>query len=227
VTTGAQRARVRRILARLDEVFGPLEPPHAADPLEELVLTVLSQHTSDRNAERAFADLRRVYPTWQGVTDAPESELARAIRHGGLANTKAPRIREILREVRDREGEFDLGRLAVLPDNELRAYLVSLPGVGPKTAAVVMSFSLGRDTLPVDTHVHRTTIRLGLVPAKTSADKADRLLHDLVPEGSRTPLHVGLIRLGREVCKAPVPRCAVCPLARMCPSRPGGPGLSG
>lgn len=219
MSRSAQRARIRRIVARLDEVFGPLEPPRVADPLDELVLTVLSQHTSDLNAARAFADMRRDYPTWKQVVDAPERSFAEAIRHGGLANTKAPRIQEILREVRDREGAFDLMRLSSMTDEGARDYLMSLPGVGPKTAAVVMSFSLGHDTLPVDTHVHRVTGRLGLIPAKTSADKADRMLHDLVPDGLRTPLHVGLISLGRQVCKAQRPECGGCPVARMCPSR--------
>ena len=219
MSRGAQRARIRRVVARLEEVFGPLEPPRVADPLDELVLTVLSQHTSDPNAERAFADMRSAYPTWQAIVDAPERSLADSIRHGGLANTKAPRIQEVLREVRDREGAFDLMRLTSMTDEGARDYLMSLPGVGPKTAAVVMSFSLGRDTLPVDTHVHRVTGRLGLIPVKTSADKADRILFDLVPDGLRTPLHVGLIALGRQVCKAQRPECGGCPVARMCPSR--------
>jgi endonuclease-3 len=107
-----------------------------------------------------------------------------------------------------------------MSDDEVRTYLMSLPGVGPKTAAVVMSFSLRRDTLPVDTHVHRVTRRLGLVPERASAERADRLLHDLVPAGLRTPLHVGFIRLGREICKATVPRCRECPLRTGCPSAP-------
>ena len=101
-----------------------------------------------------------------------------------------------------------------------RAYLTSLPGVGPKTAAVVLSFALGRDAIPVDTHVHRVSQRLGLIPANTSAEKADRMLHDLVPDGLRTPLHVALIRLGREICKAPTPLCRQCPLNDLCPTAP-------
>ena len=107
-----------------------------------------------------------------------------------------------------------------LPDDEARAELLSLPGVGPKTAAVVLSFSLGRDAMPVDTHVHRVAGRLGLVPPKTSAERADRLLHELVPDGLRTSLHVALIRLGREVCRAPIPRCRRCPLNDICPTAP-------
>lgn len=216
----ATSRRVRAILRRLQRHFGELEPPRAVDPLEELILTVLSQHTSDLNAERAFGELRRAYPTWDGVVAAPTPRLADAIRSGGLANTKAPRIQAILREVREREGAFDLSVLRTLADADARAYLTSLPGIGPKTAAVVLSFALGRDAIPVDTHVHRTSRRLGLVPPKSSAERADRLLHDLVPDGLRTPLHVGLIRLGREICKAPTPQCRRCPLKDLCPTAP-------
>jgi endonuclease-3 len=212
--------RIRAILRRLEKRFGELTPPRAEDPLDELVLTVLSQHTSDLNAGRAFSGLRAAFPTWDQVVEVPSTRVADAIRSGGLANTKAPRIQAILREVDRREGSFDLSRLRLLSDAEARAYLTSLPGIGPKTAAVVLSFALGRDAIPVDTHVHRTARRLGLVPPKASAERADRLLHDLVPDGLRTPLHVGLIRLGREICKAPTPRCRICPLVDLCPTAP-------
>jgi endonuclease-3 len=212
--------RVRAIVRRLERRFGALVPPRAADPLDELILTVLSQHTSDVNADRAFASLRAAFPTWASVVAAPEPAVADAIRSGGLANTKAPRIQAILREVHDREGAYDLSRLRDVSDADARAYLTSLPGIGPKTAAVVLSFALGRDAIPVDTHVHRVARRLGLVPPKATAEQADRLLHDLVPEGLRTRLHVGLIRLGREICKAPTPRCNVCPLKDLCPTAP-------
>ena len=208
------------MLNRLRKRYGDLLPPRRSDPLEELILTVLSQHTSDVNAERAFEGLRAAFPTWDAVVRAPTRSVADAIRSGGLADTKAPRIQAILREVEARRGAFDLSSLAELSDDEAREELVSLPGVGPKTAAVVLSFSLGRDAMPVDTHVHRVTRRLGLVPPKTSAERADRLLHELVPEGLRTPLHVALIRLGREICKAPTPRCRICPLKDICPTAP-------
>ena len=219
IAATATPRRVRAILGRLQKRWGSMEPPRLVDPLEELVLTVLSQHTSDLNAGRAFEQLRAAFPTWQQVVDARSAAVADAIRSGGLANSKAPRIQAILREIRDREGGFDLEVLRSLPDDEARAYLTSLPGVGPKTAAVVLSFALGRDAIPVDTHVHRVSTRLGLVP-KTSAERADRLLHDLVPDGLRTPLHVALIRLGREICKAPTPLCRLCPLKDLCPTAP-------
>ena len=217
---GVLRRRARTVLDRLRKRYGDLVPPRRSDPLEELILTVLSQHTSDVNAERSFEGLRAAFPTWGALVRAPTRSVADAIRSGGLADTKAPRIQAILREVEARRGAFDLSFLAELSDDEARAELVSLPGVGPKTAAVVLSFSLGRDAMPVDTHVHRVTRRLGLVPPKTSAERADRLLHELVPEGLRTPLHVALIRLGREICKAPTPRCRICPLKDICPTAP-------
>jgi endonuclease III len=216
------RRRIGAIFRRLDTYFeGELAPPRAADPLDELILTVLSQHTSDINAERAFSDLQRVFPGgWQQVVDAATVGVADAIRSGGLANSKAPRIQAILREVRDREGSFDLSRLRAMSDSEARDYLIGLPGIGPKTAAVVLSFALGRDAMPVDTHVHRVTKRLGLIPPKATAERADRILHELVPDGMRTPLHVAFIRLGREICKAPTPRCRQCPLKDLCPTAP-------
>jgi endonuclease-3 len=219
--------RIRAIANRLAKRFGPLEPPRAVDPLDELVLTVLSQHTSDLNAERAFEALRRAFPRgWPQIVDAPTEAVADSIRRGGLANSKAPRIQAILREVRDREGAFDLSALRAMRDAEARDYLMSLPGIGPKTAAVVMSFALGRDAMPVDTHVHRVTKRLGLIPPKASAERADRLLHELIPDGLRTPMHVGFIRLGREICKAPIPRCRLCPLKDLCPTAPRYLGLA-
>ena len=217
---GVLRRRARTVLNRLRKRYGELVPPRRTDPLEELILTVLSQHTSDVNAERAFEALRAAFPSWEDVVRAPTRAVADAIRSGGLADTKAPRIQEILREVEERRGAFDLSYLAELSDEDARAELVSLPGVGPKTAAVVLSFALGRDAMPVDTHVHRVTRRLGLVPPTTSAERADRILHELVPEGLRTPLHVALIRLGREICKAPTPRCGICPLKDICPTAP-------
>jgi endonuclease-3 len=216
--SGAGRRQLSAIARRLVRRFGELRPPRRSDPLDELILTVLSQHTSDVNAQRAFDRLRAALPAWDDVVAAPASAVAEAIRSGGLSKTKAPRIQAILREIREREGGFDLGRLRRLPDEAVRDYLATLPGVGPKTAAVVMAFSLGRPVLPVDTHVHRVTARLGLVPAKSSAEVAHRLLEAMVPPDLRIPLHVGWIRLGREICKAGRPRCEICPLNDLCPT---------
>lgn len=211
--------RLRALVRRLERRYGALETPRSLDALDELILTVLSQHTSDVNAERAFGLLRDRYPSWGSVVAAPWEEVADTIRSGGLANTKARRIQAILCEVRDREGRFDLSSLQGRPDAGVRDYLSSLPGVGPKTVAVVMAFALGRETIPVDTHVHRVATRLGLVP-KTSAERAQRLLEDGVPDALKTPLHVGLIRHGRETCRAPWPSCEDCVVFELCPSGP-------
>jgi endonuclease-3 len=154
------------------------------------------------------------------VVRARPGEVADAIRSGGLANTKAPRIQAILLEVHEREGRYDLTSLRAMSDADATEYLASLPGVGPKTAAVVLAFSLGRDAMPVDTHVHRVTTRLGWIPPRTTEANAHRVLFELVPAEIRVPLHVGLIRLGREVCKAGRPRCEDCPLFELCPTGP-------
>jgi endonuclease-3 len=162
--------------------------------------------------------MRERYPTWEQLASARTSDLVDAIRPGGLANVKAPRILAVLREIRDREGSFDLSWMDAAPDGEILDYLTSLPGVGPKTAACVLAFSLGRPALPVDTHVHRVAGRLGLVPPRATAVQAQVVLEALVPPRLRVPMHVGLIRHGREICKAGRPRCEVCPLRDLCPS---------
>lgn len=219
------RRTVRAIHRRLVKHFDALEVPRRADPLDELISTVLSQHTSDANADRAFRSLRSRYPTWEAVVRVRPLALADVIRSGGLANTKAPRIQAILREIHEREGRYDLSFLRRRSDSEVREYLMSLPGVGPKTVAVVLAFSLGRDAIPVDTHVHRVTKRLGLVPPGSSAERAHAILEELVPAPIRVELHVGLIRLGREICKAGRPRCEDCPLMDVCPTAPSVLGV--
>jgi len=213
-------SRVREIHRRLARRFGPLDPPRRLDPLEELILTVLSQNTSDVNRDRAYAALRERFPTWESLAGAPVAAVADAIRPGGLANTKAPRILAILRAVLDREGSLDLGWMEHAPDREVRDYLVSLPGVGPKTAACVLAFSLGRPALPVDTHVHRAGRRLGLIPPTVGAGPAHAVMEELVPPKLRVSMHVGLIRLGRQICKPGRPLCEDCPLRDLCPTAP-------
>ena len=183
-------------------------------------MTVLSQHTSDLNTARAFGNLKRRFPNWSSVRDADPTELADVIRSGGLADTKSVRIQRILGEIDEREGELDLRRLNDLDDQEVEGYLVSLPGVGPKTAACVLLFSMGRDAFPVDTHVHRVATRLGLIPPKATAEQAHRLLQPgIVPE-LRYEFHMQLIKHGREVCKPARPLCSDCVLFDLCASGP-------
>jgi endonuclease III len=206
----------RAVLRLLRSQGGPFQPKPALPPLDELIATVLSQHTSDRNSERAFATLRERFPTWAGVLEAPTEAVADAIRAGGIANQKAVRIQRILAEIEAREGRLDLARLEDLPDAEVEAYLTSLPGVGPKTAACVLVFAMGRAAFPVDTHVHRVATRLGWVPAGTGAAEAHGLLRRRVPADIRYDLHLALVAHGRTTCRARRPRCGACPLLRFC-----------
>ena len=211
-------ARLRAILARLRREYGrPVGNPHRA-PIDELVLTVLSQNTNDRNRDVAYGRLRERFNSWDAVRDAPVEEVEEAIRPGGLAPTKAVRIQEILRAI----GDDDLGWLEHAPLEEARAYLCALPGVGRKTAACVLLFSFGRPDVPVDTHVYRVGSRLGLfrpgAPLEEAHDEMLRLSRGADPYEA----HVALIRHGRRTCVARAPRCGECPLRRMCPY-PRGP----
>jgi len=181
------------------------------------VLTVLSQHTSDTNRDRAYEDLRRRFPTWDEVADAPLPALARAIRRGGLGPTKAVRIRAMLRAIRESGVALDDLAFTRVGDQELWDTLVALPGVGPKTAACVLLFSLDRPYFPVDTHVHRLARRLGLVPPRADAVATQAAFQASVPDDEMYPLHMNLIRHGRAVCVAQRPRCSECVLRALCP----------
>lgn len=205
------------VLERLADEHGPLDPPTRRPPIDELVRTILSQNTSDVNSDRAFAALCERFADWDEAADASVAEIEEAIRSGGLAKQKAPRIRSALRDVRQHRGEIDLDFLTELPDDEALAFLESMDGVGPKTAACVLAFSLERPVVPVDTHVHRVSKRLGLIGPKTSAAKAHAELEAVVAPPDRVPLHVALIRHGRGVCRARDPRCDDCVLGDVCP----------
>jgi endonuclease III len=210
------RGRVARIRARLAEVYGvPVAKPHG-DPLAELVLTVLSQSTNDRNRDVAFLRLRERFPTWEAVRDAPLEEIEEAIRPGGISKVKSARIQAILRAIGD---PLDLEWMREAPVAESQDYLCALPGVGRKTAACVLLFSFGLRDVPVDTHVSRVGTRLGLLrPKAPFAELHDEML-DLTPEGAELEFHVNLLRHGRRTCHAQRPACGVCALRRMCPSR--------
>ena len=209
--------RVAEIERRLDDYFGVIAPEIRNDPIAELVGTILSQNTSDVNSERAYLALRERFPSWEAVLDADDAEIVEAIRAGGLAQVKGPRIKQVLERIADDRGDISLDFLTDLPPAEARAYLLSLPGVGVKTAACVQVFACGQPALPVDTHVHRLATRLGLIPPGTNAERAHDLLEEMVPPERRYSMHVHLIRLGREICKAQRPRCPECPLLEVCP----------
>jgi endonuclease-3 len=211
------RVRLRTIGRRLAKAYGDPPAPRRLPPIEELVLTILSQNTSDTNRDRAYADLRRALPSWDEVADAPASAIARAIRRGGLAPTKAPRLKGALRTLRQRGVPLDESGLRDLADRELWELLVSLPGVGPKTAACVLLFSLDRPYFPVDTHVYRVARRLGLLPPATDPVRAQATLQAALSPEDMYPVHMNLIRHGRHVCVAQRPICSECVLAELCP----------
>ncbi len=209
--------RLRAIALRLRKLYGAPPAPRRLPPLDELILTVLSQHTSDTNRDRAYADLRARFPSWDDVADAPLPAIARAVHRGGLGPTKAVRIRGILRALRERGLALDERALSRMRSRALWDLLVSLPGVGPKTAACVLLFSLDRPYFPVDTHVHRVARRLGLVDERADAVVAQEELQASVPPGEMYALHMHLIRHGREVCIARRPHCSQCVLSSLCP----------
>lgn len=202
----------------LAELYGEPESQPHSDAVAELVLTVLSQNTSDRNSGRAFVQLMRRYPDWDAVAEAPIEELIATIQTGGLAQQKAPRIKRILEAVRERAPNWNLAFLEEEPLEEARTWLRGLPGVGPKTAACVLLFALGRPALPVDTHVERVAKRLALVPPKTTPEQAHERLEALVPTEQYYRFHMLLIKHGRRTCGARAPSCEACPLEAVCPS---------
>jgi endonuclease-3 len=206
----------QEIIDILSGYYGKPEWRPHWDPMSELVLTLLSQNTSDTNSGRAFSRLLQKYPDWAAVLRAPLPELEETIRPGGLAPTKAPRMQAMLAEIQQRTGNFDLSLLETMPIEEARTWLTTLPAVGPKTAACVLLFGLGRPGMPVDTHVHRLAIRLGLVGEKTPPDKAQTYLEGLIPPEDHYIFHILLIRHGRHLCSARAPACEVCPLKPRC-----------
>ncbi len=230
-----RRWTARQVITRLTAA-APLPPWRPSqDAVAEIVLTLLSQNTSDTNSGRAFQQLLRRFPTWDAVIDAPAAEVEAAIRTGGLAQRKAPRLQAVLGTLRsqgeaaktDGGWEEAVGEgLRTLPLADAKAWLTSLPGIGPKTAAVVLLFALGRPALPVDTHVQRVSQRLGLIDEKMDAQRAHAALEAQMAPEDYYAYHVAVIRHGRSVCKAQRPRCGICVLAARCPSadpaRPGG-----
>jgi endonuclease-3 len=201
------------------------------DPISELVSTILSQNTNDVNRDRAFSRLRERFPDWEAVRDADVEAVKEAIAISGLANHKGPAIQRALRHISERTPPIPMGTdarahsdardlslefLRDLPVEEAKAWLTAIKGVGPKTAAIVLLFSLGRPAFPVDTHVHRVTGRLGLIGPKVTREQAHILLEELLPEDLYYAFHLNVIRHGREVCTARNPRCEACALADLC-----------
>ncbi len=198
------------------DIYGlPQWRPHL-DPISEVVSTILSQNTSDGNRDKAFDRLRARFATWEAVRDAPVAAIEEAIRPAGLAQQKAPRIKAALQFITQERGELTLDFLKELPVDQAKAWLTQVKGIGPKTAAIILLFSLGMPAFPVDTHVHRVSRRLGLIGPKVSAEKAHDLLEALLPAEVYYPFHLNVIRHGREICNARAPRCEICPLQTLC-----------
>ncbi|TET18360.1 MAG: endonuclease III [Dehalococcoidia bacterium] len=209
---------INEITRLLAEEYGNLSWSQHRDPLSELIMTILSQNTSDHNSRRAFDRLITTFGNWQAVAEANVEEIAQAIRYGGLAQVKAPRIKKMLDQISAQRGSLDLMFLQELPLAEAKAWLQGLPGVGPKTASCVLLFSLGKPALPVDTHIHRVAKRLGVIDSRASAERAHEILGAMVPAEDVYQFHIHMIEHGRRVCKAQRPHCHQCVLRQVCPT---------
>lgn len=201
----------------LAQTYGDRRWRKHAEPIDELVATVLSQHTNDVNRDKAFKQLKRRFPSWEQVLNAPVRSIAAAIKPAGLSNQKAPRIKAMLKEIAEANGgKLSLDFLADMPVPEAMEWLRKLPGVGPKTAACVLLFSFGKPIFPVDTHIYRISKRLGWLDEKVSEAKANELLDKVVPNEIKYRLHLNMIAHGRKVCKPQNPRCDECALKHLC-----------
>jgi len=209
-----------KVYNKLIEAFGEPIWRNPLPPVDELVSTILSQNTNDVNRDRAFDSLRAKFPTWKDVRDADTDDVIEAVRVAGLANQKGPRLQQVLRDITKERGLLDLSFLEGMPLEEARAWLTKFKGVGPKTAAIVLCFSLNMPAFPVDTHVYRVTGRIGLRPEKMTVEQAHPYLEDVFPPETYYAAHLNIIRLGREVCVARKPNCPVCPVRDLCDFEP-------
>lgn len=211
-----KKSRVKYITQNLEAAYGIPINDDPCDPLDELILTILSQSTTDINSRRAFESLKRRFPDWESASRARPSSIAAAIKSGGLANAKSLVIKNALNEIKARRGALDLSFLQTAPIEEARSFLTSLAGIGPKTAACVLLFACDRKIFPMDTHILRITKRAGLVPEKFSDEQAHQLMEKLIPPKKHYSLHVNLIRHGRQICRPQNPKCDKCPLIEHC-----------
>jgi endonuclease-3 len=223
VTSEASPSKKEQIT--LQEAFHLLEREQGVaewapryDGISELIYTILSQHNSDLNTLRAYESLRDAFGAWEQVAEADQEDIARAIWIGGLSKVKAPRIKAVLKDIQGKQGNLDLSFLGRMPMPEAKAWLRELPGVGPKTAAIVLCFAMGMPAMPVDTHIYRVSKRLGFIDPKTTAEQAHDLLEAVIDPDQVFAFHVYLITHGRRVCKARRPLCQECVLNKGCPS---------
>lgn len=216
MTVDSLREKYATVYRVLNETYGrPVWESHGP-PLDVLVATILSQATADVNTSRAFAELTARFPDWESVMNAPTETIVAAIRSAGLSNVKGPRIQNALRHVYRERRELSLSFLEDMTTAQALAWLTNIEGIGPKTASIILLFAFGRDAFPVDTHVHRVTGRLGLIPPRMSAEKAHAFLAELGPPETYYPIHINLIRHGRQICHARSPQCHICPLQDWC-----------
>jgi endonuclease-3 len=206
----------REVHCRLLEKYGDPSWRNSLPILDELISTILSQNTNDNNRDRAFTKLKRTFNSWEDVRDADEISVIEAIRSAGLANQKGPRIQIILRQITAERNSLDLDFLREKSTDDAMDWLIKFNGVGPKTAAIVILFSLGKPAFPVDTHIQRVSGRIGLRPEKMSIEQAHRHLGELFPPETYQAAHLNIIRLGREVCHPRQPECEKCALQSLC-----------
>ena len=212
-------SQVGEVILALSTEYGPFHEEPRLDPAHELVFTILSQHTSDINSARAFQLLLEKFGTLEAVANADVGSIEAAISPGGLAKVKAPRIKQVLNMILELNGSLDLSFLREMPLKEAKEWLRQLPGIGPKSAGIILSFSLGLPAMAIDTHIYRVCQRLGLIGPKTNVDKAHEILESAVEPTQVYPFHVGFITHGRQVCKAQRPKCGECVVSVKCPSR--------
>ncbi len=210
------KKRAIKIHETLLKAFGDPIWRNPLPAIDELVSTILSQNTNDINRDRAFNALRAKFPTWEQVRDAQAADVIAAIKTAGLANQKGPRIQQVLRSITEERGSLNLDFLADLPTEQARAWLMKFNGVGPKTAAIVLCFSLNKPAFPVDTHIYRVSGRIGLRPDKMTVEQAHPHLESIFPPETYYAAHLNIIRLGREICQARKPNCPKCPVIKLC-----------
>ena len=209
---------IEEVIKLLEQEYGPRKWQPDRDPIDVLIGTILSQNTSDANSGRAFASIKASFDSWEAVASAPAEHIAQVIKSGGLFQIKAVRIKQVLDQIKKEQGRISLDSLRAMHMAEAEDYLMRLPGVGHKTASCVLLFSLGKPSLPVDTHVFRVAKRLGLIDSRVSVEKAHSLLQEQIPPSKVCQFHIHMIEHGRRVCRARQPRCDRCILRSICPS---------
>ena len=213
------KADVALTIEMMTQQYGPFTHEARLPPTDEMVFTILSQHTSDINSSRAYRSLMETFSSLEAVASADVADIEKAIALGGLAKIKAPRIKAVLNKILELNGELDLSFLREMPLNDAKTWLRQLPGIGPKSAGIVLSFSLGMPAMAIDTHIYRVSQRLGVIGPKVSVDKAHEILEDKVEPEEVFNFHVSYINHGRQVCKAQRPLCPECVVGGLCPSR--------